>query len=181
MYDEKMVKFLQGAFKNAIISLCTEHKEHFYYFAFVFDSGMHPYISAWSYEAYEKSVIENQVDEEDKKWWKWDYADSPYAVYGYEDYFCEVNKLLDERANKLSLDELYDVEWDIRISSMEEALRHLDEEGFFGVKDKRKGIVVNVEVAPPDYHEYERAMRLNPQSKLLFEYLENCDKEEENE
>lgn len=177
MCEEKMVEILQIAFKNTITSLRAKHNENFYYFAFIFDAGLHPYISAWSYEAYEKSVIENQINEDDKIWWKWDYADSPYAVYGYEDFFIEAGKFLDERANKMSVDEIYGLEWNTRISAMEEVLKRLDKEGFFGVEDNRKGVVINVEVAPPDSHEYERALRLNPQSSLLLEYLDNCDKE----
>lgn len=175
MYDEKLMEALKTAFKNAVTSLRTQYNEKFYYFAFVFDEGLHPYISAWSYEAYEKSVIENQINEEDKTWWKWDYADSPYAVYGYDEFFFEVNKLLDERTKKLSVDDLYDIEWDIRISSMEEVLRRLDKEGFFGVGEIRKDVIINVEVAPPDSNEYERAIRLNPQTVLLYEYLETCE------
>ena len=49
----------------------------------------------------------------------------------------------------MSEDDLYDIEWNVRISSME--------------------------VAPPDSNESERAMRLNPQTSLLREYLENCE------
>ena len=172
MSDEMMVDILQIAVQNAITSLRTVHNEEFYYFAFIFDAGLHPYISAWSYEAYEKSVIENQIKEEEKAWWKWDYADSPYVVYGYDEFFLEASRFLDERANRMSKDELYSVEWNARISAMEEALKRLDEKGFFGVGDSREHVVINVEVAPPDYNEYERAMRLNPQSLLLFEYLE---------
>ena len=57
MHDEKMVEIMKMAFQNAVTSLRTQYNEKFYYFAFVFDEGLHPYISAWSYEAYEKSVI----------------------------------------------------------------------------------------------------------------------------
>ncbi len=177
MSDEMMVDILQMAVQNAITSLRTVHNEEFYYYAFIFDAGLHPYISAWSYEAYEKSIIENQINEEDNVWWKWNYADSPYVVYGYDEFFHEASKFLDERANKMSKDELYDAEWNVRISAMEEALKRLDEKGFFGVGDSREHVIINVEVAPPDYNEYERAMRLNPQSSLLFEYLENCERE----
>lgn len=175
MYDEKLIEVLKKAFQNAVTSLRAQYNENFYYFAFVFDEGLHPYISAWSYEAYEKSVIENQINEEDKIWWKWDYADSPYAVYGYDKFFLEASKLLDERADKLSADDLYDIEWNVRISSMEEVLRRLDEDGFFGVGEIRKNVIINVEVAPPDCNEYKRAIRLNPQTTLLCEYLENCE------
>jgi len=33
----------------------------------------------------EKSMMEQQILEEDKSWWKWDSADSPYAGYGYDE------------------------------------------------------------------------------------------------
>lgn len=179
MFDEKLVEALQNAFQNTVTSLRTEHNENFYYYAFIFDEGLHPYISAWSYEAYEKSVIDNQINDDDKTWWKWNYADSPYAVYGYDEFFSEVSELLDERENKLSDDDLYDIEWNTRIASMEEALKRLDKRGFFGVGKNRKSVVINVEIAPPDCQEYERAMRLNPKSSLLFEYLGTCEREEE--
>lgn len=179
MYDEILVDVLQTAFQNAVISLREEHDENFYYFAFIFDEGLRPYISAWSYEAYEKSVAEEQIGEDEKVWWKWNYSDSPYAVYGYDEFFSEADKLLNERESKLSEDELYDVEWDKRIASMEEALKRLDSLKFFGTGEVRKNVVINVEIAPPDCSEYERALRLNPQSPLLCEYLETCEKEDE--
>ncbi|MGN0637753.1 MAG: DUF4303 domain-containing protein [Huintestinicola sp.] len=179
MENEKLIEALENAFKNAVTSLREEHKENFYYFAFIFDEGLHPYISAWSYEAYEKSVIENKITEEDKSWWKWDYADSPYAVYGYDEFFSEASSLLDERAGKLSDDELYDREWFTRMWAMEEALKRLDISGFFGIGESRKNVVINVEQAPPDCQEYERALRLNPQSELLCEYLEVCERDEQ--
>ncbi|MDE5698093.1 MAG: DUF4303 domain-containing protein [Lachnospiraceae bacterium] len=47
-------------------------------------------IIAWSYEALEKSIKEQQITDEDKSWWKWDSADSPYAVYGYDEFIGEV-------------------------------------------------------------------------------------------
>ena len=67
----------------------------------------------------------NKITDEDKDWWKWDYSDSPYAVYGYDEFFCEVKILLDEREKGLSIDELYGNEWEIRVSSMEEAMKRL--------------------------------------------------------
>jgi len=84
---------------------------------------------AWSYEALEKSIIDNKIIGEEKGWWKWDYSDSPYADYGYNEFFNEVNELLDKRANKLLDDKLYDVEWNIRVGSMEEAMKRLDQSG----------------------------------------------------
>ena len=152
-------------------------KEHFYFYALIFDEGLHPYISAWSYEAFDKSIIEQQISDEDKWWWKWDSADSPYAVYGYDEFFGEVSDLPDKRADGLSVDELYDIEWGVRIDSLEEAMKRLDRSGLFGTGKERERVVINVEQAPPDEDgsEYSRALRLNPSSVLLSEYLETCE------
>lgn len=179
-YDEELVEIFVKAAGDAFSSLKESHREEFYYYAFIFDEGLQPYISAWSYEALDQSILDNKItDEEEKSWWKWDYSDSPYAVYGYEEFFHEASKLLDKRANRLSEDELYDIEWDVRIASMEEAMKRLDQSGLFGSKDARKNVVINVEIAPPDGSEYDRALRLNPSSSLLSEYLENCEELEE--
>ena len=174
-----MESFVKAA-GNAFSSLKENHKEQFYYYAFIFDEGLHPYISAWSYEALEQSIIDNEItDKEEKSWWKWDYSDSPYVVYGYDEFFHETGKLLDKRAGKLSDDELYDVEWDVRVESMEEAMKRLDQSGLFGVGNDRKKVIINVEIAPSDGSEYDRALRLNPASSLLSEYLESCEEPEE--
>ena len=177
-YDNRLVEAFVAALSSSFLSLKKIYNEQFYYYAFIFDSGFHPYISAWSYEALEKSIIDNKITEEDAIWWKWDYSDSPYVIYGYDEFFQEVNVLLDERKNGLSIDELYDDEWSIRIFSMEEAMRRLDNAEFFGVGNEREMVVINVEIAPPDSKEYDRALRLNPMSPLLSEYLKCCEEPE---
>lgn len=178
MFNEKMVTVLQSAFQNAVSSLRNEHNENFYYYAFIYDEGLRPYISVLSYEAYEKLLIENDVsnDEEGLKWFTFDF---PYCAYGYDEFFTEVDNMLLERERGMSDDELYGVEWDTRIDSMEEALKRLDKSEFFGTGENRKNIIINVEVAPPDCKERQRAVRLNPESSLLSEYLEFCEDEEE--
>lgn len=178
--NEELIEALVKAAGAAFLSLKNSTKEHFYFYVFVFDEGLHPYISAWSYEALEKSIIEQQISDDDKSWWKWDCADSPYADYGYDEFFGEVNELLDNRASKLSDDELYEDEWKARIDFMEEAMKRLDASGLFGTGKERENVVINVEQAPPDDDgaEYNRALRLNPSSVLLSEYLETCEKPE---
>lgn len=178
MYDEKMVMVLQSAFQNAVSALRSEHNENFYYYAFIYDEGLRPYISVLSYEAYEKLMLENDVIH-DEEGWKWCTFDFPYCTYGYDEFFTEVDKFLTERENGMSDDELFGVEWDTRIDSMEEALKRLDKAGFFGTGEIRKNIIINVEVAPPDCKERQRAIRLNPESPLLSEYLTVCEDEEE--
>ncbi len=175
--NEELVEALVKAARAAFLSLKETTKEHFYFYSFIFDEGLHPYISAWSYEALEKSIIEQQIPDEEKHWWKWDSADSPYAVYGYDEFFGEVSELLDKRADKLSDEELYGTEWGVRIDSMEKAMKRLDDSGLFGTGTERECVVINVEQAPPDEDgsEYNRALRLNPSSALLSEYLETCE------
>ncbi|NBH84074.1 DUF4303 domain-containing protein [bacterium C-53] len=175
--NEELIEALVKAARAAFLSLKETTKEHFYFYVFIFDEGLHPYISAWSYEALEKSIIEQQIPDEEKSWWKWDSADSPYADYGYDEFFGEVNELLDKRADGLSDDELYGIEWGVRIDSMEEAMKRLDGSGLFGTGKERERVVINVEQAPPDGDgsEYSRALRLNPYSALLSEYLETCE------
>lgn len=176
--NEELTEALVKAAREAFLSLKETTKEHFYYYVFVFDEGLHPYISAWSYEALEKSIIEQQITEDEKRWWKWDCSDSPYAVYGYDEFFCEVSQLLDKRASKLSNDELYGIEWDIRVNSLEEVMKRLDEAGLFGTGEERKNVVINAESAPPDGSEYNRALRLNSPSPFLSDYLETCEEPE---
>lgn len=173
MFDETMVNLLQKAFENAVIALKNEYDEEFYYLAYIFDEGMRPYISAWSYEAYEKSIKEKGIDNIDKKWWKWNYADSPYVTYGYEEFFGELISYLDQRAKKLSEEELYGIEWETRIDSMMEALTRIKEQD--KVKKDYDEIIINVEVAPPDGNESERAKKLNVASELLDEYINECE------
>lgn len=85
--------------------------------------------------------------------------------------------LLDQRASKLSDDELYETEWEERIDLMEAAMKRLDASGLFGTSKERECVVINVEQALPDGDgaEYDRALRLNPSSALLSEYLETCE------
>ncbi len=178
--NEELIESLVKAAGAAFLSLKETTKEHFYFYVFVFDEGLHPYISAWSYEALEKSIIEQQIPDDEKSWWKWDSADSPYAVYGYDEFFGEVSELLDKRASELSDDELYEGEWEARIDFMEEAMKRLDASGLFGIGKERECVVINVEQAPPDDDgsEYNRALRLNPSTALLSEYLETCENPE---
>ena len=131
--NEKLMEALITTARAAFLSLKETTKEHFYFYVFIFDEGMHPYISAWSYEALE--------------------------------------------ASKLSDDELYETEWEVRIELMEEAMKRLDASGLFGTGKERECVVINVEQTPPDGDgaEYKRAMRLNPPSALLSEYLETCE------
>lgn len=68
-YDKELVEVFVRAVTNSIFALRETHKEEFYYYDFIFDAGLHPYISAWSYEALEKSMINNKIINEKEKNW----------------------------------------------------------------------------------------------------------------
>ncbi|MDE6923762.1 MAG: DUF4303 domain-containing protein, partial [Acetatifactor sp.] len=53
-------------------------------------------------------------------------------------------------------------------------MKRLDRSGLFGIKEDRKNVVINVETAPPDGSEYNRALRLNPSSESIFSIQFHC-------
>ena len=66
-YNEELVAAFMEAVSNAFLSLKKTHNEHFYYYVFIFDAGLHPYLSAWSYKALEKSMVDNKITDEEKR------------------------------------------------------------------------------------------------------------------
>lgn len=164
---------------NTYYDLIHEHNENFYYLALILDAGMRPYFSAWSYEAFEKSVNEQGISDSDRLWWKWDYSDSPYVTYGYDKYFAKLSDYLDQKIQNMDDDEIYDTEWDVILESMVEALKQIREENN-GVKEF-SNLIINVEVAPPDGEGAKRAQIINRPSELLDEYLNVCDESDESE
>jgi hypothetical protein len=103
---------------------------------------------------------------------KWSYADSPFCGYG-ADHFSEVKALFAKRPEMSPSDVPgWEEEWRARVGAMEDAMRRLDAEGLFGQGPERSTVVINVEVAPPDSSNTERAVRLNPPDALTEWLLE---------
>lgn len=155
---------IKKATRKAALELFSIFPGHFYYFSLITTGEGHPpFISAWSTEALDE-VAEN---EQDKQELKWSYADSPYCCFGERE-FSKVESLFSLRPDigKIESESDRNNELVIRYSAMENALRSLDNEGIFGVGSEREGIVINVEVMPPDHTNTERAKRLNPMSAL---------------
>jgi hypothetical protein len=149
-----LVDAIYKATKDAYTALVQEFPENFYYFALITTGEAHaPFVAAWSYEALAKF----------DKDLKWSYADSPYCLHK-EELFDEVKSLFALRP--FCAEENCD-EYQFRISAMELALQKLDQENIFGKGEKRKKILINVEVVPPDVSNTERARRLNPPEALV--------------
>ena len=174
--DELLVEAIQSATQKALEKLFKEHNEKYYYCSLITTGeGLCPIISAWSYEALERAVSEEENGEEARDELKWSYCDTPYFAYG-EEYYEEVNKLFVDRMEKLVTDEEIEYEILLRINSMEKAMHNLDMNGMFGKGEERLGIVINAEFMPPDYTNTERALRLNPK-EALDEWLEEIAEE----
>lgn len=172
---EKLIKAVRAAFTG----LFEKHNEEFYYCTLITDGeGNGPFISAWSKEALNKYIMDEEISKEEELDYKWSYADSPYCAYGWE-YFKDVEDYIIK--NKPSCD--CDInDWNIWtnsvIDTMEKVLMDLDKQGLFGVGDKRKGIVLNAEIMPPDYTNTLRALRLNDEGDIkdwLEEIAEELD------
>ncbi|MDE7363546.1 MAG: DUF4303 domain-containing protein [Ruminococcus sp.] len=176
-YNEQLVCLLENATESTFKAL-LEKNEKFYYFSLLIDEGASPYVSAWSYEALENLFSELKSDDETEKlMYKWAICDSTYVGYEHDLYFNAVDEFLQKNDIwELSDDDFYS-EFDVRLNSMEEALRRLDKKGLFGTGDDRKKIVITAEVVPPDYTNTARVQRLNPDD-IIQEWLEFCSEPE---
>lgn len=153
---------LLKATKTAFTELFKEHDEFYYYCTLVTTGdGNCPYISAWSWQALKKFLEQEEISKEEIIDYKWSYADSPYCAYGKE-YFKEVEEyVLANKPKNIDDEEDWHIWEDALIVTMETVMSTLDEQGIFGLGAKRKSMLVNAEIMPPDYSNTQRALRLN--------------------
>ena len=157
-----LVSALAEAARKTFLEL-FENGEKFYYCALITDSGMVncPHISAWSWEALEEEADESL---------KWEWADSPYMLYGDEN-FSNLRELFNRLPTiNLSDENNWKAQFDFRVGAMIAALEQLDLEGIFALNQPRESIVINVEMTD-GYENMKRALRLN-KAENIKEYLE---------
>lgn len=164
---------IKEAVRKTVTQLFKEIDEDFYYLILVTTGEAHvPFLSAWSWEAL------NRYTDEEIQTIKWSYADSPYYLYG-ENFFQKVKELFQQRPAMTT--DMSDKEWEdefnLRINAMETALKELDEENVFDRTVRRRNMIINVEVTPPDYTNTHRAIRLNPK-EILKNWLAECAEDE---
>lgn len=162
--ENDLTEAIVKAARKAISKLFSEYLENFYYCSLITnEEGSSPILVAWSKEALERVLLEENDPENALLEIKWSYADSPYFAYG-EEYFDKVKKLFSDRPNMRY--EMSGHDWNnelqVRIEAMEKAMRQLDNEGLFGRGDERLDIVINAEIMPPDNDNTKRGLRLNP-------------------
>jgi hypothetical protein len=164
---------IREAARSAFSSVRAAHpKDHFYYFALVTTAdALRPGPSASSQEGLaavleENSALGHEYDPADLRWSE---ADSPYNLEG-DNFFADVDRLFLDGGDHRALPAgEFEAEVRKRYQAMEQALRDLDGEGFFGTPPERYQVVINI-VAPGDEDEatiLQRAARLNPPESLV--------------
>ena len=157
---------LISAVRIAVAEL-KETNEHFYYVVLMTTGeALAPVLCAWSSEALQRTA-DASFSPETSSDLKWSCTDAPYFDIGSEA-FKPVHALFGARPamNPFMPEADWAEEYAIRLGAMEEALRALDAEDFFGAGSARESVLINVEVIPPDHGNILRARRLNPRAAL---------------
>lgn len=176
--EQELASAITNATSKAVQKLFSEHPGHYYYVSLITSGdALAPTLSAWSIEALEQSV-RHAPDRERARWLlKWSYADSPYCSFG-DEFFEPVRQLFEMRPSIHSLsDDDWNAEYELRLRAMESAMSQVDNSGVFGTGEQRLGMVVNVEVMPPDFTNTLRAHRLNPPEAIRTWLEEAAEKE----
>lgn len=141
------------------------HPERFYAFALLTaGEAQAPYLSACSLEA---DLAEGLG--------RWSLADTPYAVWGYEEHFTDVARAFRDRGELFERDGRdFEDEYALRLASIEEGLRLLDVAGLFGTGDERQRVLLIAGTMPPDENDAGFVRRLNPSGPLYDEWLRDC-------
>ena len=163
--DAGLSRVIADATRAAVTELRARHDEQFYAFALLTTGeAFPPYLAACSTESTAHTGE------------RWSFPDSPYAVWGYEEHFGEVVRAFGARGEIFDLSDegAQLAEYATRLASMEEALRLLDLEGFFGEGEARLRVLLVVGTLPPDLDDAGAVRRLNPPGPLRDEWLRDA-------
>lgn len=161
--DPALTRVIAEATRSAVADLRERHPEDFHAFALLTTGeALPPYLAAASAEGTARAGAH-----------RWGLPDSPYAVWGYEEHFGEVVRAFGARGDLFALadERAVDAEYATRLASMEEALRLLDAEGFFGAGAERLGVLLLAGTLPPDEGDAGAVRRLNPAGPLRDSWL----------
>ena len=177
---ERIFNALFDAAEKGFTALFSQHNEHFYYCALIMMETATPCIAAISEESLERVLNNYYSDElarnENREYYKWSYADSPYIGYGYEDYFKEVEELFKNYVWKYYTDETEFIkranEW---LEIMAEVMLELDRKGVFNTNVDRSKLFINAETQPPEDNSINilNARKLNNESLFTYWYEDN--------
>jgi hypothetical protein len=151
----ELIDEIASAARKAFTSL-FQNKESYYYCVLLTTGEAHPpYISAWSWEALaregEKQSSQKISAKEQMDLLKYSPADSPYCIYGYDDYFGTVIEMFNKRPiMDYNNEEKWSMEYSIRYNAMIAAMKKLDDENLFSLNQPRNRVLINVEVMGED-------------------------------
>ena len=147
---EEIFNLLLDASEKSFSRLFEEHNEQFYYCSLVMMDCAVPCITALSEEAYHELLVEyadgDDSSEEDRSYYRWAYAESPYLGFGYEEYFNEVSDcFLKDVSHALSDTEFTEHvnDW---LEAMVKVMKTLKEKGLFAGRE----ILLLAEQQPSD-------------------------------
>ena len=176
---EKIYKLLLNATENSFTELFEKYNEQFYYCSLVMMDCSTPCISALSMKAYQQ-LLEDNADgnnssEEDKIYFKWCYAESPFLGFGYKEYFKEV----DEFFFRDVLSEIPYEEVEMRINdwliSMRDVMKTLKDKGIFeNVSNSKIFLTAEQHPSETDYN-LENAKYINDNAVFEIWYKDNRD------
>ncbi|SEE96890.1 DUF4303 domain-containing protein [Ruania alba] len=150
-----LVDAIAEATDEAIRRLRSEHRADFCVYALV--------TSGEAYRPYLTATVHGKS--------RWDLADSPYALVADEILArTDVEFTARGQLHDMDVPDAEEEYWR-RLTSMEAALRRLDETGLFGTGVERARILLVVATMPPDESDAGFARRLNPAGPLLDAWL----------
>lgn len=143
--------------------------ETFYYYGLWTTAVLHhPAPTACSVEGLQRIVAEAATQPRSwaaEKELRWSESDSPYDLFGYDEFFGQVERLFTDLGDPYERsDELCTA----LTNALSGALADLDQEGFFGAGALRESVVINL-TFPGEEDEADavaRARQLNPPSAL---------------
>ncbi|QOR69867.1 DUF4303 domain-containing protein [Ruania alkalisoli] len=150
-----LVDAIAEATDEAIRRLRSEHRADFCVYALV--------TSGEAYRPYLTATVHGES--------RWDLADSPYALVA-DEILARTDVAFTARGQLQDMDAAKaEEEYWRRLTSMEAALRRLDEAGIFGTGIERDRVLLLVATMPPDENDAGFARSLNPGGPLLDAWL----------
>lgn len=176
---DKIFELLLEASEKGFNQLFKEHNEHFYYCSIVMMDVATPCITAMSDEIYDRLLRDNAEHNhstvENKIYYRWAYAESPYLGFGYDKFFKDVNDFF---CKDVSYD-LPDDKFEERVAdwliAMREVMKTLKDNGIFK-NIGNENIFLFAEQQPPEKDvNIDNARYLNEDNMFELWYMDNKD------
>lgn len=174
---EKIYHLLLDASEKSFSKLFEVNREHFYYCSLVMMECATPCITALSEEAYRKLLEENAAGEnssgDDKAYYRWAYAESPYLGFGYEEYFSEVSRYYSQDVSYALSGDEFEKRINDWLQAMVTVMETLKQKGMF-MESGNDEVFLLAEQQPSDTdYNIENARALNNETLFEVWYKDN--------